>query len=173
MEFRETRALPEGLDEASLKPFLATLVAQLGPELERSGEYLPLVHEPEPGAFFSAEAALEDGTLIVVTAEPRERSLTLLVTDAPYVKLVRHLTGRWTYLGVAGVVIVGFAAATWADSAVWGTVVSVSVSIAWVAFDLARKARLRRSFRVRPLDVESWRARFDAAVAAAREAVLR
>jgi hypothetical protein len=90
MEFRETRALPEGLDEASLKPVLATLVA----ELERSGEYLPLVHEPEPGAFFSAEAALEDGTLIVVTAEPRERSLTLLVTDAPYVKLVLHLTGR-------------------------------------------------------------------------------
>jgi hypothetical protein len=164
MDLHETRVLPPGLDDEALEAFVLTLAAQLAPGLERSVGTLAWRRGDRSGIDWSAQAHLEDGTLVVVTVQPVDASITLLVDNAPLLKPAPPDVGRWTYLGFAGVITLGFATGTWAESALWGTLASVSVLGTWVALDVYLQSRSDRAARERPLDVEHWRRRLDEAV---------
>ncbi len=173
MELRESRPLPAELDSPeTLESFLLALASKLAPLLEvslvpydwRSGE--------RSGTSFSLEGRLADGTLVIVTAVPLRSTIELLIDDAAALKTASSFVGRWTYLGFGGVLSVGFAAGTWAESALWGTVVSVSVLVGWVALDVYFQRRKLRLSRPQPL-VEQWRQRFDEAVAEAARRMVR
>lgn len=62
--------------------------------------------------------------------------------------------GRWTYLGIGGVLTVGFAAGSWTESVLWGSLVSVSVLVGWVMLEIRSQRRKERAARARLLEVE-------------------
>jgi hypothetical protein len=169
---RETRSVPDGVDSPELlESFLTALAEKLAPGLEASVQAVECSEGVEAGTEWSAQGHLRDGTLIVVAVRARERTLTLLV-DEPLSKPALPLVGRWTYLGVGGILTLGFAAGTWTESALSGTLVSASVLVGWVALEIHLLRRRERAALVRPLDVESWQRRFDAAIAFAEARVV-
>jgi hypothetical protein len=174
MELRESRPLPAGLDAPeAIESFLIALVAKLAPGLESSVGAIDWRSGEGIETNWSAEGHLSDGTLVIVTVEPHRSSIELWVDDAPSLKPALPSIGRWTYLGFGGVLSVGFVAGTWAESALWGTLVSVSVLVGWVALDVYFQLRKQRAAREQQLDFAFWRQRFDDAIEFATVQVLR